>query len=352
MKFSIAPRGNALSQALLLSRPQKQAIHVWKKYQAVSTTTYTWNRWNAVTTTTYKWNKYNAISTTKYRWNKYISSTKTANTLHFDTMTIRKSAIAETVGWRSYEFDTAKGLLRLSGPRGSYGYKDELDKVNSGLAGFYFTYNDYVGDADDLHNLEAYLSDSGAYWSGNVCHGDRFTKYNDDNFNLLNVEVYRVTIVYTDQGTVSSTSSTAYVPNPTDYPSATNYRIINHDGYIYKYDTTYTEYSKGSTSYGQVTSTSSTAYPSNGRSGSYWYVSAGSTTTTSKGSTKYSDVSSTNSSAYPNGGASGSYWYGNRTSSTSWSQGSYLEDVISLDPKAYPANGRSGSYWYVYQGIS
>lgn len=35
-------------------------------------------------------------------------------------------------------------------------------------------------------------------------------------------------------------------------------------------------YSKGSTSYGNVSSTSSGAYPANGQSGSYWYVSKGS----------------------------------------------------------------------------
>ena len=32
-------------------------------------------------------------------------------------------------------------------------------------------------------------------------------------------------------------------------------------------------------------------------------------TNTSKGTTKYSDVTSTNNSTYPSNGASGSYWY-------------------------------------------
>ena len=56
----------------------------------------------------------------------------------------------------------------------------------------------------------------------------------------------------------------------------------------------------------QVTSTSSGAYPSNGISGSYWYVSAGSST--SRGN-YIDDVTSQNYNQYPDNGISGSYWY-------------------------------------------
>ena len=57
---------------------------------------------------------------------------------------------------------------------------------------------------------------------------------------------------------------------------------------------------------GEVTSTSSGTYPSNGVSGSYWYVSNGSEKT--KGSLN-GTVESDNPNAYPADGISGSYWY-------------------------------------------
>ena len=72
-----------------------------------------------------------------------------------------------------------------------------------------------------------------------------------------------------------------------------------------------TTYSKGSTSYGTVTSTASSAYPSNGRSSSdgYWYVSAGSTTETlNEKGTLYNTVVA-DYGTYPENGKSGNYWY-------------------------------------------
>lgn len=57
---------------------------------------------------------------------------------------------------------------------------------------------------------------------------------------------------------------------------------------------------------GEVTSTSSGTYPSNGVSGSYWYVSNGSEKT--KGSLN-GTVESDNPNAYPADGISGNYWY-------------------------------------------
>lgn len=57
---------------------------------------------------------------------------------------------------------------------------------------------------------------------------------------------------------------------------------------------------------GEVTSTSSGTYPSNGVSGSYWYVSNGSEKT--KGSLN-GTAESDNPNAYPADGISGNYWY-------------------------------------------
>ena len=72
-----------------------------------------------------------------------------------------------------------------------------------------------------------------------------------------------------------------------------------------------TTYSKGSTSYGTVTSTTSSTYPSNGRSSSdgYWYVSAGSTTETLNEKDTYYSTIVADYGTYPENGKSGNYWY-------------------------------------------
>ena len=45
------------------------------------------------------------------------------------------------------------------------------------------------------------------------------------------------------------------------------FSVTNYDSVVES-----TSYSKGDTSYSDATATSSSTYPSNGRSGSYWYV--------------------------------------------------------------------------------
>lgn len=110
--------------------------------------------------------------------------------------------------------------------------------------------------------------------------------------------------------------------------------------------------SKGSISYGHVTSTLSSAYPSNGASGSYWYESAGSETTYSRGDISYGQVQSESSSTYPNGGAQSGYWYENRTSRLEYSMGAYKDSVYSTARNQYPDNGHDASYWYVFDGES
>ena len=85
--------------------------------------------------------------------------------------------------------------------------------------------------------------------------------------------------------------------------------IISSSGKKYKSGRITKNYSQGSTSYGTVTSTSSSTYPSNGQSGSYWYVSAGSTTETlNEKGTLYNTVIA-DYGTYPENGKSGNYWY-------------------------------------------
>ena len=111
-----------------------------------------------------------------------------------------------------------------------------------------------------------------------------------------------------------------------------------------------TVYEQGSTSYGPVTSTNSSAYPNNGFSGSYWYVYSGVTTNNIQGSTNYGTVSSTNSGAYPSNGISGSYWYVSAGSEIVHSQGEDLvKTVTSPNGDTYPDDGYyvEDGLWYV-----
>lgn len=100
---------------------------------------------------------------------------------------------------------------------------------------------------------------------------------------------------------------------------------------------------------GTVTSSSSTTYPNNGVSGSYWYAYTGRTTVYSKG-TSAGTVTSSNRSEYPDDDVSGSYWYTYSSSSSSYLQGDYIESIKSDDRNTYPDNNYQGDYWYVYQG--
>ncbi len=109
-----------------------------------------------------------------------------------------------------------------------------------------------------------------------------------------------------------------------------------------------TTYSKGSTKYAAVTSTSSSAYPANGQSGSYWYVKRSGSSTEETAGTLVGEVTSTTSDAYPSNGKSGSNWYVSDGSTTSQEIGSQVGKVESDDPLAYPTNGiHTDGYWYV-----
>lgn len=58
------------------------------------------------------------------------------------------------------------------------------------------------------------------------------------------------------------------------------------------------------------------------------------------------EVTSTSSSAYPNNGVSGSNWYV-KTSTVTYQRGTYVDQVQSRVDSAYPANGYQDGYWYV-----
>lgn len=166
----------------------------------------------------------------------------------------------------------------------------------------------------------------------------------------------------TEGGTYKIRSPWSYTSGIRNHPSnsttSITYDTVVEGGvtyrtgkYIHNYwdnETTVLEnrlvYSQGSYR-GDVTSTSSTAYPTNGRSGSYWYDTR--TSDRVKGSYR-GDVTSTSSSAYPTNGLSGSYWYDTRTSE--YIKGSYI-DIVEAEEGALPNGGRhTDGYWYVLKG--
>lgn len=188
----------------------------------------------------------------------------------------------------------------------------------------------------------------------------KWRKYNLDSTKTYTWNKYSITNSgyrwerWGVQGNVNGGALT----NSYDYVTSSNINEYPNPGYQYHaYNTTWFYYKNRQTltnkgSYiGTVSSTSSSAYPTNGKSGSYWYDTRTSSTSYSRGS-YIGKVSSSSSTTYPTDGKSGSYWYDTRTSSTSYSRGSYIGEVTAEDG-TYPANGRaSDGYWYVRRGLA
>ena len=65
-----------------------------------------------------------------------------------------------------------------------------------------------------------------------------------------------------------------------------------------------------------------------------------------KGNTSYGEVTSSNSSSYPDNDKSGNYWY-IKLSKTDKTKGSYIDIIEADNENTYPDNGVSGNYWYV-----
>lgn len=323
-----------MSDAILLRGGGEKPIHMWKKYDLVENVSYTWNRWNLVSSTIYKWEKWNSVNITKYTWNRY--------TIRNPSYTAWQSYV-ETKNqfnrgyyiWTSYIYNYAKSAFMGAGT--FLGQLGSLSDVYSSEGMYAFTGDNTITTMPKMVKLGEFQYIDNYSYNYMYIKCTHYWATPDDSMTQISLPSNDISKGSLN-GTVSSTSSTAY---PNDGVSGS---------YWYTYTGSFTEPSKGSVSYGQVTSTSSSAYPSNGQSGSYWYVSAGSEVQYSKGSTQQPDVTSTSPTAYPENGHDGSYWYDNRTSNTTHSMGSYIEDIFSTDPSKYPANGISGSFWYVYQG--
>ena len=277
---------------------------------------YTWNKCEI--STVYSWNRFNL--TTTYKWNRYTVEQEAVSRYAVEDTGDTHAFVTPFGGARwtssfasSYNFSRTSSVLTFSGVKTisrssndtSANYVSRLK--SGGAVGSYFTNisYDHSGASNSFESITVETIRLNSDWR------DTFYKIQD---------VYIV----------------GAGPNSGEL-------CIDVDVYEFVRDGTITENVQGDY-IDQVTSSSSSTYPGNGQSGSYWYVSAGSTT--SKGSANGS-VTSTNASAYPADGASGSYWY---TSSGSTQQaGSVIGVVESYDSSAYPDNGILDGYWYVKQ---
>lgn len=252
--------------------------------------TYKWNRYNIKTT--YKWNRYNIK--VSYVWDQY----KATNTLSYTSTqvdNIRYMGVGDPSG-TSYELSMVDGEPKIAVTDVS---SSEID----------------LGESRYVNNL------------GTTLYG-----YDDPRYP----PVWPQIVVY--EYHVNEDSPSDYIYKITGVMNG-SYSAID----VYKMTAT-GEIKRGSY-IKEVTSSSSSAYPNDGISGSYWYVYD--RETKSRGSF-VSSVSSSSSGAYPSNGISGRYWYVSNGSTQS--QGSSNGSVTSSNRNQYPDNGVSGRYWYVYAG--
>ena len=205
------------------------------------------NQTCSVNITKSEWNVYNLKTQTIYSWNKYSSDSTSSYQLVYGSGGSFTAETDEEYCTFRYDEDTPEDSLKMSTRAGKFYYS-----CTGG--GFYI-----------------YQVSSGVWFM-------RKPTYN-----------------YAYKKTSNSTSGKKYLVT---YSQTA--RIAQS-----------TTYSKGSTSYGTVTSTTSSAYPSNGRSSSdgYWYVSAGSTTETLNEKDTYYSTIVADYGTYPENGKSGNYWY-------------------------------------------
>lgn len=242
----------------------------------------------------YRWKRYGVNETTVYTWNRWNAVTTT------------------TYKWNKWSTKTEYEVV----------YGDSVTRTLSSFGNWTYTSYQITSDGSIRLNGNIYEADSGAV----------------GRYTMLSYIDHAEYIKLTERDTSIDGKHTAN--GITEY-------FYGYKGLLMSTEQVLV---KGTTSYGQVTSTNPSAYPSNGVSGSYWYASAGSSTSYSKGSTYYGQVESTSSSEYPNGSYSGGYWYENRQEVPVYSMGTFKQNVYSTNPNMYPQNGRLGEYWYVYDG--
>lgn len=221
----------------------------------------------------YGWNKYNCI--TNYIWNRYAIKTSQVQRYRVRTSPESKEVYFEIINnqifdyAQSYSFDPYQSYLTLTNfdsivTRHDYDTEEMADQLrNTGFVGSYITsYDiDHVASHPILNGSKA------------------------------------------DEGRITSVYRVSSIEGP--YGSNPDYYYMNLD--VLNVEKHYTETTQQRGDYvDQISSTNPSSYPSDNYSGSYWYVSAGSTQ--SQGALNGS-VTSENRNAYPDNGISGNYWY-------------------------------------------
>lgn len=214
---------------------------------------WTWEKYNA--TYYYYWQQYDAVIS-YYTEKKLGSSSRRCYRDEYDVAGLYISGANSYLRYYdSYKFNSTTGKYSVS--------RDDR--------------NEWYASTDESSSY----SPKNAYWNGE----SYYDTYDHDNMD----QIYRIR-TYTVQIYEYGSTMEDYVK--ADYD---RYGAEPH-------------YMKGSTSYGRISSTNSSAYPANGNSGNRWYVSDGS----------------------------------------EWIKGTFIQTVTADSDRAYPDNGvHTDNYWYV-----
>ena len=210
---------------------------------------------NVLTFTSIDSNQTCSVNITKSEWNKYNLKTQT------------------TYSWEKYSAERDGAYAVSYGSGGSF-----LAETDEEYDGFRYDY-DSPETALSMTKRNKFYNDGTNRYIYQFKSGEWFMRGNNSTF------AYELT--------GSTSSNGKYLVTYSRTAS-----IVDNNNYY-----------KGSTSYGTVTSTNRNSYPTNGRSGSYWYVSAGSTSQTLDEPGTLSGTVVADYGTYPENGKSGNYWY-------------------------------------------
>lgn len=282
----------------------------WAVYNSVGTTL--WNRSGAVEATTYVWKRY-GVKKTYGEWRLwYIDSvdyaldsySEAARWKYFSALKIDKSNYSETTGMVSVDRES----FLCNGARDNFGSQSEI-------------YNNILGKDTDGNEVRGVVL--GAY-------GDSLTDA-ENKFDFTIPEGWTY---------IEVTSDIQYNAEDGKYHVAAR---------RYEKTATRTETEEPDTESGndEVTADSRGQYPTNGKSGSYWYIYDRQENGYKPGE-MIDTVTSTNANAYPaNGRHTDGYWY--KRVGITYSRGDKLIGTAEDENEnTYPENGRNmDGLWYV-----
>ena len=226
-------------------------------------TTYTWSRYNVNSVTTYIYDRYNC-SITGYR--EQIVSTNVKFSLTFSYPSSSTGYVVTVYYSNYFKADYDYGGFILDVPEDASAFirvrKTDIKKLEE----YYRSYfangnfgkgNSTISSVPLVYRYKDVITSCSFRWD--VQSGNRMYDYMDCVATRYGLSPDYSIGTYVDQITTTSSG----------YPSNGRY---SGDGYWYILISSNTSYSQGSTRYSDVTSESRNTYPDNDRSGSYWYV--------------------------------------------------------------------------------